>query len=82
MPCLFIVITGIYCHHRESAMLLTQITNAHIVMMIALASLGTLVVALRSTHLTLFGICVRALLVDIGAVIVVMLALVLPEIVF
>jgi hypothetical protein len=62
-------------------MMLTQLTNAHIVMMIALALFGTLVVALRSQHLTLFGICVRALLVDIGAVVVVMLALLLPEIV-
>jgi hypothetical protein len=61
--------------------MLTQLHNVHIVTMIALALLGTLIIALRSRHLTLFGICVRALLVDIGAVILVMLALLLPEIV-
>jgi hypothetical protein len=69
-------------HFQESAMMLAHLTNANIVTMIALASFGTLVVALRSQRLTLFGICVRALLVDIGAVIVVVLAMVLPEIVF
>ncbi|CAB3775863.1 hypothetical protein [Pararobbsia alpina] len=62
-------------------MMLTHLSNSHIITMSALALLGTLVVALRSRHLTLFGICVRALLVDIGAVVVVMLALLLPEIV-
>ncbi len=63
-------------------MMLTHLSNAHIVTMIALALLGTLVVGLRSRHLTLYGICVRALLVDIGAIAVVMLALLLPEMVF
>jgi hypothetical protein len=63
-------------------MMLTHLSNAHIVTMIALALLGTLVVGLRSQHLTLYGICVRALLVDIGAIAVVMLALLLPEMVF
>lgn len=62
-------------------MLLPHLTNAHIVAMIALALLGTLVVALRSKQLTLFGLCVRALLVDIGAVLIVLLALFLPEVV-
>jgi hypothetical protein len=62
-------------------MVLSQLTNADIVLMIAVALLCTLVVALRSQHLTLFGVCVKALLVDIGAVIVVLLALLLPELV-
>jgi hypothetical protein len=63
-------------------MMLTHLSNAHIVTMIALALLGTLVIGLRSQHLTLYGICIRALLVDVGAIIVVMLALLLPEMVF
>jgi hypothetical protein len=66
---------------EDSAMMLPHLTNAHIVTMIALALLGTLVVALRSKHLTIFGLCVKALLVDIGAVLIVLLALFLPELV-
>jgi hypothetical protein len=62
-------------------MMLPHLTNGHIVSMIAIALVGTLVVALRSKHLTIFGLCVRALLVDIGAVIFVLAALFLPELV-
>ena len=61
--------------------MLPHLTNAHIVTMIALALIGTLVVALRSQHLTIFGLCMKALLVDIGAVLIVLLALFLPELV-
>ncbi|RKP56787.1 hypothetical protein D7S86_09800 [Pararobbsia silviterrae] len=61
--------------------MLPHLTNADIVTMIALALLGTLIVALRSQHLTIFGVCVRALLVDIGAVLIVLAALFLPELV-
>jgi len=62
-------------------MLLPHLTNANIIAMIALALVATLIVALRSTHLTVFGMCIRALLVDIGAVVVVLAALLLPELV-
>ncbi len=62
-------------------MMLSRLTNADIILMVAIALLCTLIVALRSQHLTLFGVCVRALLVNIGAVIIVMLALLLPDLV-
>jgi hypothetical protein len=69
-------------HLREDpAMMLPHLTNGDIVTMIAIALIGTLVVALRSQHLTIFGLCVKALLVDIGAVLIVLLALFLPEMV-
>jgi hypothetical protein len=62
-------------------MMLPHLTNGDIVTMIAVALVGTLFVALRSTHMTVFGLCVKALLVDIGAVLIVLAALFLPEMV-